>query len=166
MTDQSVQLSGQISTVNQTIDFSIEGTVLAFDFGKKRIGIAVGDTVVGLAHPLTTIATEKNDHRFSQISALIENWNPVFLVVGLPCHMDGAEHEMTRLSQRFARRLAGRFNINVLLVDERYTSKSAGAALRQAGVSGRRQKQLLDQVAAQHILQSFFDERHVQHSTA
>ena len=80
--------------------------------------------------------------------------------------MDGAEHEMTRLSQRFARRLAGRFNINVLLVDERYTSKSAGAALRQAGVSGRRQKQLLDQVAAQHILQSFFDERHVQHSTA
>lgn len=151
---------------NQAIDFSIEGTVLAFDFGKKRIGVAVGDTVLGLAHPLTTIASEKNDHRFSLINTLIENWRPVLLVVGLPSHMNGSEHEMTRLSQRFARRLAVRFNITVLLVDERYTSKTAVAALRQAGVSGRKQKQFLDQIAAQHILQSFFDERHVQHSTA
>ena len=67
-------------------------------------------------------------------------------------------HEMTRLSQRFARRLAGRFNIAVLSVDERYTSKTASAALYQAGVSGKKQKQFVDQVAAQHILQSYFDE--------
>lgn len=166
MTDQSIHRTDLVSTANQTKDSSSEGTVLAFDFGEKRIGVAVGDTVLGLAHPLTTIASEKNDHRFSLINALIEKWSPIFLVVGLPCHMDGSEHELTRLSQRFARRLAGRFNIKVLLVDERYTSKTAGAALRQAGISGRKQKQFLDQIAAQHILQSFFDERHVQHSTA
>ena len=165
MTDQSTRRVDLASATNQVSDLANEGTVLAFDFGEKRIGVAVGDTVMGLAHPLTTIASEKNDQRFSQISVLIENWAPAFLVVGLPSHVDGSEHELTRLSQRFARRLAGRFNIKVLLVDERYTSRTAGAALRQAGVSGRRQKQFLDQIAAQHILQSFFDERHVQYPT-
>ncbi|MCP5246437.1 MAG: Holliday junction resolvase RuvX [Burkholderiales bacterium] len=166
MTDQSTRQNDLASATNQANGLAIEGTVLAFDFGQKRIGVAVGDTVIGLAHPLTTIASEKNDQRFSQISVLIENWDPVFLVVGLPSHVDGSEHELTRLSQRFARRLAGRFNLKVLLVDERYTSKTAGAALRQAGVSGRKQKQFLDQIAAQHILQSFFDERHVRYPTA
>ena len=166
MTDQSTRQNDLASATNQANGLAIEGTVLAFDFGQKRIGVAVGDTVIGLAHPLTTIASEKNDQRFSQISVLIENWDPVFLVVGLPSHVDGSEHELTRLSQRFARRLAGRFNLKVLLVDERYTSNTAGAALRQAGVSGRKQKQFLDQIAAQHILQSFFDERHVRYPTA
>ena len=166
MTDQPAYEQGSMSTENQVTGFSMQGTVLAFDFGKKRIGVAVGDTVVGLAHPLTTIHSEKNDRRYSIIGELIENWHPVLLVVGLPCHMDGSEHEITRLSQRFARRLAGRFKIKVLLVDERYTSKTASIALRQAGVSGKKQKQFLDQIAAQHILQSFFDEQNVQYSTA
>ncbi|HNP25688.1 MAG TPA: Holliday junction resolvase RuvX [Nitrosomonas sp.] len=153
-------------TENQATGFSIQGTVLAFDFGKKRIGVAVGDTVICLAHPLTTIHSDKNDQRFSIIGELIANWNPVLLVVGLPYHADGSEHEMTRLSQRFARRLTGRFNIKVCLVDERYTSDTASAALRQAGVAGKKQKQFLDQIAAQHILQSFFDEHNVQYVTA
>ena len=143
----------------------ISGTELAFDFGIKRIGVAVGDTVLKLAHPLTTIHGEKNDHRFAMIHTLIESWRPVLLVVGLPSHCDGTAHEMTRLSQRFARRLAGRFNLEVVLVDERYTSKTASAALYQAGVPGRKQKQVLDQVAAQHILQSFFDEYHAKRTT-
>ncbi|SER30706.1 putative holliday junction resolvase [Nitrosomonas sp. Nm51] len=166
MTETSVRQSGLVFEAGQFPGLLIQGTVLAFDFGQKRIGVAVGDTVLRLAHPLTTINSEKNEQRFSLIGALIENWQPVFLVAGLPCYRDGSAHEMTRLSRRFARRLAGRFNIRVLLVDERYTSKTACAALRQAGVPARKQKQHLDQVAAQHILQSFFDEYHAQHSIA
>lgn len=146
------------TSIHPAVTPEISGTVLAFDFGTKRIGVAVGDTVLKLAHPLKTIHGEKNDQRFAMIQELIDNWHPVLLVVGLPSHSDGTAHEMTRLSQRFARRLAGRFNIAVLSVDERYTSKTASAALYQAGVSGKKQKQFVDQVAAQHILQSYFDE--------
>lgn len=142
-------------------DSTENGAVLAFDFGMKRIGVAVGNTGLKLAQPLTTIHGEKNDQRFAKIQTLIADWHPILLVVGLPSHPDGTAHEMTRLCQRFARRLAGRFNIKVQLVDERYTSVSASAALHRAGVSGRKHKDVLDQVAAQHILQSYFDEHHV-----
>jgi len=82
------------------------------------------------------------------------------LVVGLPMHSDGTAHELTQLSQRFARRLSGRFNIKVILQDERYTSETASAMLRERGITGRKQKAVLDQIAAQQILQSFFDEQH------
>ena len=137
-----------------------EGTVLAFDFGKKRIGVAVGNNLLRTALPLITVDTENTEQRFAMIAKLIETWQPVLLVVGLPMHSDGTAHELTHLSQRFARRLAGRFKIKVILKDERYTSQSASAALREVGITGRKQKTVLDQVAAQHILQSFFDEQH------
>ena len=81
------------------------------------------------------------------------------LVVGLPAHADGTEHEMSRRSRRFARRLEGRFGIKTELVDERYTSVDASAALRETGIRGKKQKPVLDQVAAQLILQTFFDRR-------
>ena len=135
-----------------------EGTVLAFDFGKKRIGVAIGNSLLSKAQPLITVDSENTEQRFAMIAKLIETWQPVLLVVGLPMHSDGTAHELTHLSQRFARRLAGRFKIKVILKDERYTSQSASAALREVGVTGRKQKTVLDQVAAQHILQSFFDE--------
>ncbi len=137
------------------------GTVLAFDFGTRRIGVAMGNTTLGIAHPLVTIDSEVTERRFSMIAELIETWQPVvLLVVGLPVHSDGTAHELTHLSQRFARRLLGRFNIKVILQDERYTSQTASAVLREAGITGRNQKSMLDQVAAQQILQSFFDEQH------
>ncbi len=137
------------------------GTVLAFDFGTRRIGVAMGNTTLGIAHPLVTIDSEVTERRFAMIAELIETWQPVvLLVVGLPVHSDGTAHELTHLSQRFARRLLGRFNIKVILQDERYTSQTASAALREAGITGRNQKSMLDQVAAQQILQSFFDEQH------
>ena len=145
---------------SQALEQMPEGTVLAFDFGKKRIGVAVGNNVLGVARPLMTIDAEITSRRFAAISELISTWQPVVLVVGLPLHSDGTEHEMTQLSQRFARRLAGRFNIKVILKDERYTSEIASSELRQAGITGRKQKSVLDQWAAQQILQSFFDERH------
>lgn len=135
------------------------GAVLAFDFGEKRIGVAVGDCEVGIAHPLQTIDDEGNDVRFSIIGQMIAEWKPKQLVVGLPSYMDGTEHELSRLCRRFARRLEGRFNLPAVLVDERLTSAEASRALHEAGVHGREQKAVLDQVAAQRILQSYFDSR-------
>ncbi len=135
-------------------------TVLAFDFGEKRIGVAVGDTAVGIAHPLQTILAESVDARFAAIAALIEEWRPTRLVVGLPVHLDGAEHEFTRLARKFANRLRGRFNLPVALVDERLSSAEASQSLKAIGIAGRRQKPVLDQVAAQHILQRYLDQAH------
>ncbi|MDD5056933.1 MAG: Holliday junction resolvase RuvX [Sideroxydans sp.] len=134
------------------------GTLLAFDFGTKRIGIAVGNTITSTARPLSTINDEKNDQRFAAIGALIREWQPTALVVGLPCNDDGTPHEMTALSRRFANRLKGRFNLPTLLVDERYTSAAASSVLDDIGIHGRKQKSLIDQYAAQQILQAYFDE--------
>ena len=71
------------------------GTVLAFDFGEKRIGVAVGELAAGIAHPLTTISAADNRSRFAAIAALIDEWQPDMIVVGRPLHTDGSEHEMT-----------------------------------------------------------------------
>lgn len=133
------------------------GTLLGFDFGERRIGVAVGETLLGIAHPLQTIDSESNDVRFTIIATLIAEWKPTRLVVGLPTHMDGSEHALTLLCKKFARRLEGRFKLPVTLVDERLSSAEASQSLKEAGIGGRRQKPMLDQVAAQHILQSYFD---------
>jgi putative Holliday junction resolvase len=136
----------------------ITGTLLAFDFGIKRIGVAVGNTISSSTQPLVTLQGEQNEQRFAAIGKLIKEWQPSALVVGLPCNDDGSPHEMTRLCRRFANRLKGRFNLPTMLVDERYTSASASSHLNELGVRGIKQKPLLDQVAAQHILQAYFDE--------
>ncbi|MBI1174084.1 MAG: Holliday junction resolvase RuvX [Sideroxydans sp.] len=137
---------------------TVQGTLLAFDFGTRRIGVAIGNTISGTARPLTTLHGEKNEQRFAAIEALIREWQPAALVVGLPCNDDGSPHELTRLCRRFAQRLHGRFNLPTVLVDERYTSAAASSELDAAGVHGIRQKPLLDQYAAQQILQAYFDE--------
>jgi len=136
----------------------LSGTLIAFDFGTKRIGVAVGSTIITTTRPLTTINDEKNAVRFEKIRVLLQEWEPAALVVGLPCNVDGTSHEMTALSRRFANRLKGRFNLPTLLVDERYTSAAASAVLDEAGIHGRKQKALIDQYAAQQILQAYFDE--------
>lgn len=135
----------------------IEGTVLGFDFGEKRIGIAVGETMLKLAHPLTTIQAEENAVKFSQIATLIQEWRPSLLVVGLPTYLDGEAHELTHLAKKFAQRLEGRFNLPVVMVDERLSSAEAAQSLRESGIHGIQQKAMIDQVAAQTILQSYFD---------
>ncbi len=136
----------------------VHGTLLAFDFGAKRIGVAVGNSISGTAQPLTTVQGERNDQRFAAIAALLAEWQPAALVVGLPCNDDGSPHELTRMCRRFANRLKGRFGLPVVLVDERYTSAAASSRLAAAGIRGMRQKPLLDQVAAQEILQAYFEE--------
>jgi len=138
--------------------FIPQGTLLAFDFGTKRIGIAVGNTLLRQASPLTTIADEKTDARFARIEALLKEWQPSALVVGLPGNDDGTPHELTALCRRFANRLKGRFKLPTILLDERYTSLAASAQLKEEGIYGMKQKTLIDQYAAQQILQAYFDE--------
>ncbi len=135
----------------------LASTVLAFDFGEQRIGIAVGEHLLATANPLTTIDNESNEIRFEIITALVKEWQPKLLVVGLPLSLDGTENNVTQLCKKFARRLNGRFNLPVMLVDERYSSVEASDLLNQTGIKGRAQKTMLDQVAAQTILQSYFD---------
>jgi len=133
-------------------------TVLAFDFGTRKIGVAVGNTIVRVAHPLTTIHGEANARRFATIDALVAEWAPGALVVGRPLDGDGSEHEMTARAERFARQLEARFGLPVARVDERFTTRAAAVALGEAGARGRVRRAALDEVSAQLILQSWFDE--------
>lgn len=135
------------------------GTVLAFDFGTRRIGVAVGESMIGLAHPLTEIAGEETEPRFAAIGRIIEEWRPQHLVVGLPLAADGTEHDLTRRAQRFARQLEGRFGLPVSLVDERYTSVEAEAGLRESGARKALREKRIDSAAAQLILQQFFHDQ-------
>lgn len=120
---------------------------LAFDFGIKRVGVACGNSLLRQAQPLRTIAAE-GDARFTQIKKLIDEWQPDALVVGVPFHPDGAEHEITLRARRFARQLDGRFRLKVHEVDERYSSVEAE----------RDHPDDLDAAAAAVILQQFFHE--------
>jgi putative Holliday junction resolvase len=133
------------------------GTILAFDFGEKRIGVAVGDMAVGIAHPLETIHAEDNKIRFAAIAALIAEWQPVQLIVGEPHHADGGAHEIARLARRFAQRLEGRFGLPVTLVDESFSSATAESRLHEQGVHGGKLKAALDSVAACEIIQTWLD---------
>ena len=123
-------------------------TVLCFDFGLKRIGVAVGNTGLRQAQPLQIIDAPTNDGKFAALGELIAEWQPALCVVGLPRHPDGAEHEMTVRCRRFANQLHGRFGVETVLIDERYSS----AVLTQ-----RRGERIDDQAAA-IILQQYFDE--------
>ena len=134
------------------------GTVLAFDFGTKHIGVAVGESLIGLAHPLAEIAVEETERRFAAIAEIIKEWQPRHLVVGLPLATDGAPHDLTRRAQRFARQLEGRFGLAVSFVDERYTSVDAEASLREAGAHKALREKRVDSAAAQLILQQYFHE--------
>lgn len=134
--------------VPATQQFQPEATLLAFDYGMKRIGVAVGNTVMQSARALTTLANRDRMSRFAQIEKLLAEWQPQRLVVGLPTHPDGAEHAMTQQCRRFANQLHGRFNLPVILIDERYSSVAAAA-------NGERD---IDAESARIILQQYFDE--------
>jgi putative holliday junction resolvase len=135
------------------------GTVLAFDFGTRRIGVAIGETSTGIAHPLTTIAAAAEGGRFAAIAALVETWRPAVLVVGLPTHADGTAHAMTARARHFARQLEARFGLPVAFSDERFTTQAATVALQGTLRRGRDPKTVRDQVAAQLILQAYLDQR-------
>ncbi len=145
---------------SQTPVPAASATVLAFDFGEARIGVSVGETLVGSARPLITIAEPSNVARFAAIARLVEEWQPARLVVGLPQNDDGSEHAMSARCRRFANQLQGRFGVPVTLVDERYSSLEADTDLQQRGLRWQARKPLLDAHAAQVILQSYLQDQH------
>jgi putative Holliday junction resolvase len=100
-------------------------TIVAFDFGTRRIGVAIGNALLQRARPLRTIAGGARP--FDEIAALLREWQPDALVVGVPFHPDGAPHLNTEAARRFARRLRGRFGLPVFEVDERWTTTEARA---------------------------------------
>ena len=105
---------------------AVVGSYLAFDFGTRRVGVASGNALTRTATPLRTLAVE-GEARFDAIDALIAEWQPDALVVGVPFHPDGAPHENTLRAQKFARRLRGRHGLPVYEVDERYSTTEAHA---------------------------------------
>ncbi len=134
------------------------GTLLGFDFGLARIGVAVGELETAQASPLTTVHEEAGALRFAAIGKLIAEWRPVALVVGIPAHLDGTEHDMSARCRRFANQLHGRFGLPVAQVDERLSSAEAEGRLRDAGMDRwQERKGVLDAAAAQIILQHFLD---------
>jgi putative Holliday junction resolvase len=136
-----------------------ETTILAFDFGTRKIGVAVGNTLIRIAHPLETIEGASAQARIRAIAELIAQWRPATLVVGRPVHADGTPHAMTASAEKFARQLEGRFAIPVARADERYSTREATAALADAaGTRPGARKAARDAVAAQLILQSWFDD--------
>ncbi len=158
MPDQAGSKYGMSANPQSSPPNHVAGTLLAFDFGTQRIGVAVGNTIAASSRPLLTISEEKNDLRFAAIAALVKEWQPCALLVGLPGNDDGTPHELTALCHRFSKRLHGRFGLTTILVDERYTSLSASEQLNKEGIRGRNQKLLIDQYAAQQILQAYLDE--------
>jgi putative holliday junction resolvase len=97
-------------------------TILAFDYGTRRVGVAVGNTETRVSQALKTMAAQNADRLFREIDDLLKEWQPNQIIVGLPTHPDGAEHEMTAKAKRFGNQLHGRFNLPIIWVDERYTS--------------------------------------------
>lgn len=129
------------------------GVVLGFDFGTRRIGVAVGESVTGSARPLASIAVRHDRPDWDGIRRLIDTWRPEGLVVGLPLQMDGGEQDTTVAALRFGRQLAGRYGLPVHTMDERLTTRAAATLLEDKGrrVTGDD----LDPVAASLILESW-----------
>ena len=144
-------------------DRTVARTVLAFDFGLQRIGVAVGEAELGTAHPLQGVAAHTQPGRLTAIECLVNEWKPSMLLVGRPLGDDGAPHEMTRRAEKFARQLHGRFRLPVEMVDERYSSREVESRMRSAygkrKTAGLARGKTLDSQAAQIILEQYFGER-------
>jgi putative Holliday junction resolvase len=134
-----------------------DGTLLAFDFGEKRIGVAVGETQTRLAHPIGAIAAESNAARFAAIGKLVAVWKPAGFVVGRPAYADGAVHPIALLAEKFGRRLASRFNLPVAYTDETLSSVAAEERVRESGRMSKGQGEI-DAHAAAVILEGYFEE--------
>jgi putative Holliday junction resolvase len=131
-------------------------TVLGFDFGTKKIGIAIGNTLTGTARPLAILPTRDGAPDWDGIARLIAEWKPARLLVGLPLNMDGSDGEITVQARSFSRKLGGRMVLPVDLVDERLSSFDARGELRDAQHNnGKRKQPGVDAVAAALIIEQW-----------
>ena len=133
------------------------GTLIGFDFGERRIGVAVGETANNFASPLETIDARANEVRFARIDKLVHEWRPVAFVVGRPKHADDSPHAIAKLAEKFARRLRARYLVPVLMVDETLSSAIAAQTIRELRDAARPTGDV-DAVAATIILQAYLDD--------
>lgn len=138
-----------------------ETRYLAFDYGLKKIGVAIGDSLLRQARPLSIIKSTTKQQRFAQIEALLSEWQPDQVIVGLPLTLDGEEQEASARARRFANQLDGRYGVTVLLVEEQNSSMEAQALIRQFKQFDAKQARRFadddDAVAAAVILQRHLD---------
>ena len=133
------------------------GNILAFDFGEKKIGVAVGNSITKSAHPLDTIRKIKKVERNQEIDTLLKEWEPNIVVVGLPLNEDGSDSRLTGLARKFAEKIQNRSKIKTVMVDERYSSVEAKMLIQNSTKNISKGSLLIDQIAAQIILDSYFD---------
>jgi len=137
-------------------------TVIAFDFGLQRTGVAVGNTLTGSASPECTLQSHNEQPDWQKISGLIDEWKPAQLVVGMPTELDGSESPLKKRVERFCNQLNGRYNLPVDQENEQFTSIEAAGRLKQLRQSGRKQKvskEEVDKIAASIILENWMQKK-------
>ena len=137
-------------------------TILGFDYGGKRIGVAVGQELTATTQSVATVAVINNKPDWPHITRLLDEWKPDLVIVGLPMNMDGTEHEVSRAARRFGNQINGRYNLPVEMVDERLTSLEAEEIITEQRRSGQRRKRsskaAVDQIAAELIIKTWFNQ--------
>lgn len=133
-------------------------TVMAFDFGLRQIGVAVGNCLLGTSQPLAVLRAKDGVPEWRALENLINEWRPELLVVGDPLNMDGSDSELCAQAGKFARRLHGRLGLEVAMVDERLSSFEAKYASREQGHRGDFKRQPVDSLAAEIILRTWLTE--------
>ena len=135
-----------------------EGNIIGFDFGQKRIGVAIGNNISKSAQALITIESASSNQKFEAIQKIMDEWQPVSIVVGVPFNVDGSEHKVTNLCKKFAKQLEQKYALPIHLIDERYTSIEANYEIQDKKIDLKKKKLLIDQIAAKIILQSYLDQ--------
>lgn len=133
-------------------------TVLAFDYGTRNIGVAFGQTITGTASELPSLKARDGIPDWGQIEALLKEWAPDALLVGLPLNMDDSDSELAQRAKKFGNRLHGRFGSNVIFWDERLSTREAKEEARRRGHKGHYKSDPVDSIAARLILESYFEE--------
>lgn len=132
---------------------------MAFDYGLRQIGVAIGNSLLRTSQPLRILTANDGVPNWAQVEALIKEWQPQVLVVGDPINMDGSASELSERARKFSRRLHGRLGVPVDMMDERLSSYEAKQAARDAGHGGDYKAQPIDSLAAELILQSWFNQQ-------
>ncbi len=132
-------------------------SVIGFDFGLKRIGLATGQTITGTASPLLTLQAVNQQPDWENIETQIRQWKPDALIVGIPYQLDGGESDITRAARNFSRKLEQRFNLPVYTIDESLSSYEAEEQLKQDIKISKHNKHEIDKIAAAIIVQSWLD---------
>jgi putative Holliday junction resolvase len=133
-------------------------TVMAFDFGLRQIGVAMGNCLLGTTQPLPIVKAKGGQPEWAALEALVDEWRPDLAVVGDPLNMDGSASELSALAGKFARRLHGRLGLEVAMVDERLSSFEAKHNSREQGHRGNYKRQPVDSLAAELILKTWLAE--------